>query len=282
MSAARTLFVDTQALIYALEKGEPAWVKLIDERLSSGYRLVLSEELLYEFGQSSTLVAALHLTSRAVERDPLWIRSFAELEADEVGRFARAVLAKTPPEPLTIFVEKFPEVSQLTEKHQLSPTEFVRFAFDPMTRNGLAELAQKHAKVLNALSKAVGSGQMTKELHEQAIHAGLRAWLSRGSDLTTPLAGPELDMAIKLCFKHHKWLMRECHAYATEYHLADYRTASPKRVARISDSKDLMLATAAFPYVSAFVTNDGYLHGALSYVKKRLPHISTELIRGPT
>ena len=94
--------------------------------------------------------------------------------------------------------------------------------------------------------------------------------------------GSELDTAVKLCFKHYKWLMRECHAYATEYHLADYRTASPKRVARISDSKDLMLATAAFPYVSTFVTNDGYLHGALSYVKKCLPHITTELIRSPT
>ena len=102
-------------------------------------------------------------------------------------------------------------------------------------------------------------------------------------EATTSLtrAGTQLDEATRLCFKHHKCLMRECRAYATEFHLADYRTASPKRVARSSDSMDLMLATAAFPYVSAFVTNDGYLHGALSYVLTRLPCITTELIRSP-
>ena len=89
------------------------------------------------------------------------------------------------------------------------------------------------------------------------------------------------EVRILVEWRTAKRLSRECPAYATELHLADYRTASPNRVARASDSKDLMLATAAFPYVTAFVTNDGYLHGALSYVKKRLPQISTELIRSP-
>lgn len=276
-----TLFVDTQALIYAFEKEEPAWVELIESRLSSGYRLVLSEELLYEFAQSGTLKAALELTRRVVQRTPLWIRSFADLEADEVCRFARKVATGGPVRPVSVFVESFPEVSQLGEKHKFNPEEFVQFAFDPRARDVLSALAKRHAQVLNELSRAVDSGQFTKEVNDKAIHTGLQAWLSRGSYLTAPLVGGELEAAVKLCFKHHKWLMRECPAYATEYHLVDYRTASPKRLARPSDSKDLMLATAAFPYVSTFITNDGYLHGALCYVKKRRPDNRTVLVRGP-
>lgn len=225
--------------------------------------------------------AALELTRRVLQTSPLWIRSFADLEADEVNCFANSVATNGTAKPIVALVPEFAEVSQLTERHILDPESFVRFAFDPRTRTGLSELANKHADVINQLSRAVADGQMTKELSNRALRSGLRALLSRGSDRTAPLLGTQLDEATRLCFKHHKCLMRECRAYATEFHLADYRTASPKRVARSSDSMDLMLATAAFPYVSAFVTNDGYLHGALSYVLTRLPCITTELIRSP-
>jgi predicted nucleic acid-binding protein len=280
-SVSPTIFVDTQALIYAFEKREADWLQFIDTRISSGYRLVVSEELLYEFGQSSTIDIAMNLAMQVVERDPLWIRNFADLEADEVCRFARTASTGSLPDTVSVFSENFGDISQFSENRQLDPQEFVRCAFDPRTRDELLGLAREHAEVLDALSQAVSDGLVTKDLREQALRSKLRALLSRGSALTKPILGYDLEVAVKFCFKHHKFLIRQCPAYATEWHLADYRTLSPKRIARVSDSKDLMLATAAFPYVTSFVTNDGYLHGALSYVKKRLPHITTELIRGP-
>jgi hypothetical protein len=60
---------------------------------------------------------------------------------------------------------------------------------------------------------------------------------------------------------------------------ADYRTANAIRSARPSDSKDLTISAAVFPYVSMFVTDDGYLHNDLAYVKKMLPTLQTELRR---
>ena len=73
--------------------------------------------------------------------------------------------------------------------------------------------------------------------------------------------------------------MRECPSFATDCHLSDYRTANPNRKARPADSKDLTMSIAAFPYVDTFVTDDGYLHNGLLYVKKMMPRLSTNLIR---
>ena len=279
--ASPTFFLDTQALIYAFEKREPLWLSFVESRLLSGWRLVLSEELLYEFAQTESLDAAVELARRAEATSPLWIRSFVDLEADEVGSFARAVTANNPIGPIMAIVQHFSDVSQVGDRYKLDPESFVRFAHNPRTRAGLTGLACGHADIVDQLSRAVASGQMTRELKDQALRSGLRALLARGSSLTERHMGARLADAVKLCFKHHKWLMRECPAYAVEFHLADYRTANPKRVARPSDSMDLMLATAAFPYVTTFVTNDGYLHGALSYVLSRIPTVKTELMRTP-
>lgn len=276
-----TVFLDTQALIYALEKQDQPWLAFVDSRLRAGFRLVLSEETLYEFAKTGTLQAALDLTRRAVAFDPLWIRSFADLEAEELCLFSTTAPSGQLQRVDPIFVEDFRAVSQLTERHKLIPEEFVEYAFDPRPKNGLAEIAQRHADVLDYLSRAVADGRFTAEVNAKARQAKVRALLSRGTDLVPALAGADLETAVKFCLKHHKWMMRECPAYATEYHLANYRTSSPNRRARPSDSLDLLLATAAFPYVSTFVTNDGFLHGALTYVQKHLPHITTELLRRP-
>ena len=275
-----TLFVDNQVLIYAFEKCDPTWHSLIDSYLSSGHRLVLSEEILYEFGQSSSLEAALSLTDSVLEHDPLWIRSFAEIEADEICSLAKELLYGTPRTPISIFFSEFADVSQLSENGKLTPKEFVRFATDPRSLEGLGRLARQHAKVLNALSAAVAEGQLTKEVKDKAIRNGLSANLLRGSRIMPALAKGDVEVAVRLCFKHYKRLMKECPAYATETHLANYRSATIKRKTRDSDSRDLTMATAAFPYVTTFVTNDGYLHSALEYVKKHAPYISTKLVRG--
>jgi hypothetical protein len=276
-----TLFLDTQALIYALEKEEPPWLDFLNVRLASGFRLVLTEETLHEFARSGTLEAALELTRRAMALKPIWIRNFADLEVEELHFFLATAKESVGPIRSPIFVEDFTFVSQLTERHKLSPEQFVEYAFDPRALGGLEEIAQRHAEVLNFLSRAVADGRFTAEIDAQARKAKVKALLSRGTDLVPPLAGVELESAVKFSIKHYKWMLRECPAYATEHHLANYRTSNPNRKARTSDSMDLLLSTSAFPYVSTFVTNDGFLHGGLVYAKKNLPHIQTELLRTP-
>lgn len=276
-----TLFLDTQALIYALEKEDRPWIDFLNERIAAGFRLVLSEETLHEFAKSGTLEAALELTRRAVALRPLWIRNFADLQIEEILFFSTSARDKRAQRPTPVFVDDFSSVSQLTEKHKLNPEQFVKFAFDPRALDGLEKLAQHHADVLNYLSRAVAGGRFTKEVNAQAELGKLQALLSRGTDLVPALAGSDLEAALKFCLKHHRWLLRECPAYATEYHLSNYRTSNPNRRARISDSTDLLLSISTFPYVSTFVTNDGFLHGGLVYVKKNLPHVKTELLRTP-
>lgn len=273
--------MDTQALIYALEKGDDTWLRFLESRLNAGFRLVLSEQILHEFAKTGVLQDALELTKRAVALEPLWLRSFADLEAEELCLFYASAPSKQIRKVEPVFVRTFREVSQLNEKYGLTAEEFVEFAFDPKAKDGLAELAKRHAEALNYLSRAVADGRLTEEVTAKVRRTKVSSLLSRGSDLVAPLDGANLDTAAKFCVKNHKWLMRECPAYATEHYLANYRTSNPDRNARVSDSMDLLLATAAFPYVSTFITNDGFLHGALTHVQKHLPHISTELLRRP-
>ena len=258
-----------------------AWLNFIDARIAEGYRLVMAEEHLYEFGQSRALESALDLVQQSIARHPLWVRSFIDIEADEVCRFARDAMTGSASSPVRPFLERFEDISQISEKHQLDPVAFVRFAFDRRTVNELQDIGTKHASVLNELSQSVANGEFTKEHNHQALRVALRGRLSRGSPLVEPLPAADVDNAVKFCFQHHKRLMAACPAYATEHHLADYRTSSAKRRARRSDSMDLRLAVGPFPYVTTFLTNDGYLNDGLAYVKRRQPTIATELLRNP-
>lgn len=283
LPAQKTLFVDTQGLIYAFEAGDPLWLNFIDSRLAAGYRLVLTEEHLDEFARSATLDAALALTRQAVRRRPLWLRSFADLKTDEVCRFAASLRDRdTPLPPVVALVEAFEDVSQVGERHQLDPEAFVRFAALPSARDGMAALLQEHANGLNFLTAAEAAGQLTKEARERAVRDSLRRLLARGSPSASPAAAAdELELAVKQCVKHQRSLLRECPVFATELHLSDYRCRNPKRRARESDSRDLTMAVAAFPNVSTFVTHDGFLHGGLQYVQKRLLRVDTELLQRP-
>ena len=252
-------------------------------RLAAGYRLVLTEEHLDEFARSATLDAALALTRQAVQRRPLWLRSFADLKTDEVCRFAAGLRdrdASLP--PVVALVEEFETVSQIGERHQLDPEAFVRFAALPTAREGMAALLQEHAKGLNFLTAAEASGQLSKEARERSVRESLRRLLTRGGPSSSPAAAAdELEMTVKQCVKHQRRLLRECPVFATELHLSDYRCSNPRRKARESDSRDLTMAVAAFPNVSTFVTNDGFLHGGLQYVQRRLPRVDTELLQRP-
>lgn len=281
--ALRTLFVDTQGLIYAFEAGDPLWLNCIDSRLAAGYRLVLTEEHLDELARSATLDAALAMTRQAVQRRPLWLRSLADLKTDEVCRFAASIRDRDAPlPPVTALVEAFVDVSQVGERHQQDPEAFLRFAALPAAREGMAALLQEHAKGLNFLTAAEASGQLSKEARERSVRESLRRLLARGSPSASPAAAAvELERTVKQCVEHLPRLLRECPVFATELHLSDYRCSNPKRKARESDSRDLTMAVAAFPNVSTFVTHVGYLHGGLQYVQKHLLRVDTELLQRP-
>jgi hypothetical protein len=115
----------------------------------------MAEEILYEFAKSGTLDAALHLTRSVVNLNPLWVRSFADIQSDEVCHFARSLIESSPLIPTTVFLENFCELSQLNDKTKLAPEEFVKFEADPRMRDGRAQLTQKHANILDIL-KLVG------------------------------------------------------------------------------------------------------------------------------
>jgi hypothetical protein len=280
--AIRLVYADTQSLIYAYEKAVPAWVNLFEQYFAMGYRLALTEENIFEFAQSPTLQSGLSLTRRIVELHPVWLRSFIDIQADEVRNFVERQGPSNSNSIVKIYRDSFEAVSQIGERHQLDPIKFVEAFSSEKAQNQIGELRLDHVRVLNTLSQASASGELTKGHLELAFHHAISERLKRGSDLTEPLSGTKLDDAIKFCIKNRRWLLRECPSFAVEEHLSNYRSASPKRNARPSDSVDLTAMVAALPYVDTVITNDGFLYGGLEYVKKKIPTIKATLVRAPT
>lgn len=277
----KLLYADTNSLIYAYEKERPEWRSMFDELFSSGYRLSLTEENLLEFAQSPTPKAAVSLARRVMELNPIWLRSFIDIQCDEVRAFVEQHgRGDSIPAP-EICRTTFESVSQIGESQTLGPIQFVELFASDAAKSQVRELRREHASVLDVLTRATASGVLTKGHLETAFRTAISARLSRGSDLIEPMTGQKLDEAVKLCVKHRRWLLRACPSFAAEHHLANYRSSSPKRNARLSDSVDLTTTVVALPYVDAVITNDRFLFAGLEHVKKNVPSIATKLIRRP-
>lgn len=277
----KLLYADTNSLIYAYEKERPEWRAMFDELLSSGYRLSLTEENLLEFAQSPTPEAASCLARRVMELNPVWLRSFIDIQCDEVRAFVEQHgTSDSIPAP-EIYRSTFESVSQIGDSHRLGPIQFVELFASETAKPQVQQLRREHASVLDVLTRATASRVFTKGHEEAAFRTAISARLSRGSDLTAPMGGEKLDEAVRFCIKHRKWLLRTCPSFAAENHLTNYRSSSPKRNARLSDAVDLTTTVVALPYVDAVITNDGFLYYGLDYVKRKMPSIRTELILKP-
>jgi hypothetical protein len=276
----QTVFLDTQILIYALEHNRADAQELVEQVIGkTGRRLVASEETLYEFSQSGSAEAAANLTRALLDLNPVWLRSFADIQADEAINFVNcAPLQPDIPRPQAI-LETFAEASELAGKHFIDPIGFVAIARDGRAQQSLADNHALHAKVLDELTALTQRGELTSEKALIAFTNKVNRLLTRGSERSPAVRRSQLAAALAFCRKHRRRFMRECHSFSVEHHLSDFRTANPNRSARLSDSTDLTLSSAAFPYVDLFITDDGYLHNGLTFVKKKLPFITTELFR---
>lgn len=279
--ALKLLYADTNSLIYAYEQQMPDWKAMFDEHFSDGYRLALTEENLLEFAKSHTPKAAVTLAQRVVDLSPVWLRSFIDIQSDEVRSFVE-LPGKSESIPTPQFYRStFEAVSQIGERQKLGPIQFVELLSSEKAKSMVQEIHQTSANNLDVLKHATKSGALTKGHLDLAFRNAISRRLGRGSDLTAPLTDLSLEKAVKSCVKHQKWLLRECPSLGAEHHLANYRSLNPNRMARVSDAVDLTTAVAALPYVSAFITNDGFLLSGLEYVKKKMPSITAMLIRRP-
>lgn len=282
LPSSKILYADTHSLIYAYEKNEPTWRALFDNHFAAGYCLTLTEENLFEFAQSPTPEIGLTLARRVLELNPIWLRSFIDIQADEINGFVEHH-GKISPTPIPlIYRSEFEAVSQIGKHKKLTPIQFVELFSSEAAKSQVREVRGEHVGVLNTLTRSTASGSLTKGHLELAFRNAISARLKRGSDLTSPLTDQRLEEAVKFCIKNRKWLLRECLSFATEHHLSNYRSSSPKRNARLSDSVDLTTAVAALPYVDTVITNDGFLHAGLEYVKRNVTSIATKLIRSPS
>ena len=277
----RTLYADTQALIYAFRNNDAAWRDFIERHLDAGYRLVLTEEHLLEFSQWHSLDEARSLIRALLALAPVWFRSFADIQADEVHAFVAFALHRQARPHLTVFRETYESASRIGDRLDLNPEQVVTLFSSPVGRDALRKLRQQHADVLNELKRATASQQLTRPHLDVAYQNAVTARLARGSDLFGALSGGALADAVQFCVKKRKQLMRECMSFAAEDHLSNHRASNPRRIARLSDSVDLTASVAAFPYVDIFLTNDGFLHSGLQYVKTRMPSLATTLHRWP-
>jgi hypothetical protein len=158
-----TLFADTNALIHAFEKKRPDWLQFIESFATSERRLVVSEEILREFAGSQRLDAALHLTRSVVNLNPLWIRSFVDIQSDEICHFARAKIDSRPVLPTKVFVENFYEISQLSDENIRTPEEYVESESEKAMREGRTQLAQEHANALDILKTPAAKKQINED-----------------------------------------------------------------------------------------------------------------------
>jgi hypothetical protein len=277
----KLLYADTNSLIFAYEKHDFAWRSMLEDYFANGYTLALAEENLIEFAQSPTTEDAVNLAQRVVDLKPVWLRSFADIQADEVIAFAENHDEGELIHPPEIYRQTFESVSQVGGNHTLDPISFVKAFSSTKAKAEVRVLRDEHAGILNTLTGAKASGTLAKGHLLAAFRQALAMRLLRGSDFTPPLSASRVEEAVGFCIKHRKWLLSKCPSFAAEYHLANYRCQSPKRKARLSDSVDLTTTVAALPYVDIFVTNDGFLYAGLEDIKRQLPSIKTVLMRRP-
>lgn len=281
-SSPKLLYADTHSLIYAYEKNESAWRTLFDQHFAAGYRLAVIEENLLEFAQSPTPKLALGLVHRVLDLNRLWLRSFIDIQADEVRGFVEHHgRADSIPVPGT-YRSTFEAVSQIGERLQLTPVQFVELFSSEAAKSEVRKLRQEHVGVLDTLTRSTASGALTNGHLDVALRNAISARLTRGSDVTPPLTGHSLEDAVEFCVRNRKWLLRKCPSFAAEHHLANYRSSSPKRNARPSDSVDLTTTVAALPYVDTVITNDGFLYAGLEHIKRNMASITTKLVRSPS
>lgn len=274
----KRLLLDNNSCINAFEKKlEPSLSALSEALAQPGVELVLSEELLVEFAQSDSPSKAEHLLSSALQHKCVWLQSFADIQRQEVGNFVLSSLLKREALPVQAFSERYdllPEGNPVCQ-----PIDFLRALMDPAAREQMAAGHKEHADILNRLQVATDQGAFTPEVNDKVMRSLLPHRLSEEVTEQTAMAGHSFEDVVAHCLKNMKAMYKACPSMYAEKLLSDFRASDPTRSTRPSDSIDLTLSVAAFPYVDEFWSGDGYLYEGLQYVKRRAMTINTTIKR---
>lgn len=274
----KRVFLDNNTYINAFEKKkEPTCSKVSEILLQSDVELVLSEELLDEFAQTDNAEIAEHLLNSALQNKCVWIESFEQIQRKEVGNYVRSSLLNLEVQPIKPFAERY---HLLPDSHpNVQPIDFLRACMAQRHRDRMAASHREHADILKQLQIATKQGLFTSDRNEQALFSLIRSRIPEEVMLQAERIGFSFKDVVEHCLNNWEVMYESCPSMNTERHLSDYRASDPTRRTRSSDSKDLTMSVAVLPYVDEFVSGDGYLHGGLKYVQRKIPAITTSIFK---
>lgn len=273
----QNIFLDNQCHIYIFENTDSPDARHFNQLYEKKQiNIVLSLENLLEFSQSDTLEQAIKLTQTVLTYSPKWIDSFPDIQKQEIRQFIYKEYLKKEIQKYTPHLNNF---SDFFKGVAISPLDFVGRAFEPRERKDFENVYTKHANILSELQQHTKNKEVTKEIDDITLYSAIASRLSQQELNHLGFTLQDKRDLVRFCLTNRKNLFKQCPSLNTERHLSKYRSVNPKRKSKKSDSIDLTMSVAAYPYVDIFITNDGFLYDGLKYVSKNTPSIQTKIFR---
>jgi len=271
------IFLDNQSHIYIFEQTSSPDARHFNQ-LYEKYKIniVLSLDNLIEFSQSNMLEQAIELIQAILTRTPRWIDSFFDIQKQEIRQFIYKEYLKKKIQIYNPYRNNF---SDFFYGKPISPIDFVNVAFDPTQKEQFKHAHKEHAGVLAELQQHRKNKKIMERINDITLNNVIVSRLDQKELDQLGFTLHDKRDLVRFCLKNRKNLFKACPSLNTEWHLSHYRSLNPKRKTRLSDSIDLTMSSAAFPYVDTFITNDGFLYDGLKYVSKNVPSIQTKLFR---
>uniref|UniRef100_UPI0040572FE3 hypothetical protein n=1 Tax=Candidatus Electronema sp. TaxID=2698783 RepID=UPI0040572FE3 len=280
----RNIFLDNQSLIYIFENIDSPDAHYFSQlNKQREITVVLSLENLIEFSKSGTIEQAIELTQAVLTCVPKWIDSFFDIQKQEIHKFIYSEYLKKISQEYNPYKNNFSELfhDEIISPLDLtiSPLDFVKAAFDPNQKNMFNLKWEQHAGILTELQQHRKYNRITKEIEEITLRNVIVSRLPEKELYQLGFTHDDKLDLLRFCLKNKNNFYKSCPSLNTERHLSCYRSLNPKRKPQLSDSIDLTMSIAVFPYVDVFITNDGFLYDGLKYVSKNVRSIQTEIFK---
>lgn len=271
------IFLDNQAHIYIFENIDSCdWHHFNQLHDNKKINIVLSLDNLIEFSQSNTLEQAVKLTQAVMNCSPKWIDSFLDIQKQEIRQYIFNHYLKKKVQGYNPYKNYF---TDFFRAEPVSPIDFITFAFNGEQKNNFQVKYKEHTDVLTELQTYEKNKIFTTQIEKIALNNVIASRLyQKELDQLGFNLNDKRDL-ISFCLNNSKKLYEACPSLNTERHLTKYRRSDPKRKSKLSDTMDLTMSTAAFPYVDVFITNDRFLYNGLEYVSKKIKSIKTKFFK---
>lgn len=269
----KTVYIDHNIFIYLFDSVFPEEKRAFTKLLSYGsIELALSWWHLYEICKQDSYTRAVCMAKYIDLLNPRWLidrRKIQELEIESFIAsfcFGKSKLFKAFKRTLSEVITEYiptPNTANYTAE-SIVRNLFKTGSFAEIEKTGAAT-----PEILTTLQTARKDGLYTKDLQEKVDFEYLYGLLPPQINNGKISCSVEKKELCNVLLRNKRHLYKSSPCLLVEGLLAFYRSKQANRKNEPPDAVDLQHAAGALAYCDYFVSNDGFLFGGASYVKKK-------------